>query len=81
MEREDDGTLLRIYKVHIHHHTDILEQDPNIPKQLKEKIIPKLDKIKGSASITDRACSLWNFIVAQFAPHIQGEEHKVMREK
>ncbi|XP_065915159.1 transient receptor potential cation channel subfamily A member 1-like isoform X2 [Dysidea avara] len=57
-----------------------LELDPNIPRQLKGKIIPTSYKIKGSASITDRAYSLWNFIVAQFAPYIQGEEHEEMRE-
>ena len=57
-----------------------LELDPNIPRGLKGKIIPMSYKIKGSASIADRAYSLWNFIVAQFAPHIQGEEHEEMRE-
>ena len=37
-------------------------------------------KIKGPASITDRAYDLWNFILAQFAPHIQGKEHEEMKE-
>jgi len=57
-----------------------LELDPNIPLQLKGKIIPMSYKIKGSASITDRAYSLWNFIIAKFAPINQGEEHEEMRE-
>ena len=57
-----------------------LELDPNIPSALKGKIIPRSYKIKGSASITDRAYGLLNFIVAQFAPHIQGEENEEMKE-
>ena len=57
-----------------------LELDPNIPSVLKGRIIPRSHRIKGSASITDRAYSLWNRIVAQFAPKGEGTEHKETRE-
>ncbi|XP_065915152.1 transient receptor potential cation channel subfamily A member 1-like [Dysidea avara] len=53
-----------------------LELDPNIPRFLKRKVIPKSHKHTGqSISITDKAYDLWNYIISKFAPRIQGCDH------
>ncbi|XP_065915162.1 transient receptor potential cation channel subfamily A member 1-like [Dysidea avara] len=52
-----------------------LELDPNIPRRLKRKIIPKSYKITGVVSMTDRAYDLWNYIVSKFAPFGQVSDH------
>ena len=59
-----------------------LELDPNIPRFLKRKIIPKSFKKTRSISTTDRLYDFWNFIVSKFAPEVhQCEQDEVKEEK
>ena len=58
-----------------------LELDPNIPRLLKRRIFPKSYKIARTDSMTDKAYSLWNFIVSKFAPHAQICDHDLNETK
>ena len=58
-----------------------LELDPHIPKFLEKTIVPKSYKFTGSVSMTDRAYSLWNFVVSKFAPPFQHSGHAEIKEK
>ena len=53
-----------------------LELDPNIPRFLKRKAIPKSHKHTGqSITIIDKVYDIWNYIISKFAPRIQGCDH------
>ena len=57
-----------------------LELDPNIPRFLKRKIIPKSYKKTASVSMVDKAYNLWNFVVSKFSPEDHQSEHDEVKE-
>ena len=54
--------------------TLFLEIDPNIPKAIKDKFIPKCYKVKEGKSVSNIIRNIWNYVTLIFVTNVEGEE-------
>ena len=54
--------------------TLFLEIDPNIPKAIKDKFIPKCYKVKEGKSVSNIIRNIWNYVTLIFVTNVEGEK-------